>query len=544
MSATRPIQLLTFLGTGSYTAVPYRLAAQCTAPEPFVQVALVKLLAQQARPVERVTVCLTAAAAEHNWELARLAKGETSPRPGLEPGLQACGVVIEPVESFPEGRTEAELWTMFERITAAIRPDHDLVVDVTHGFRCFPIVLCIALAFLKQVQGLHLRQVYYGAFDAKDEQGVAPVFDLSPLLELLDWSTAVSQLLDTGNATRLANRIAAATQDGAQPALREYGQAVGDLAAALSAAAAAATATRAAALAALWPQVAQLDLPPELAPVQQVLQPIRERYAPLAPQGEGLAAQLQAQLAAAQLLFDHRQWQAGYTLLEEVQLEIMGRLLPGSKRATVGSRVEQLPNRAGAYGARLAASYRIVSRHRNALNHAWQGGQQDFATHQGLEEDGPREVATMQPLVAAFADPPLRQDGRRLLVVLNHDPTAEQLADAERELQVTAVVYPAPEHRAAFANVDATADLLEGRQIAPWLVQLHHGLLTGLQPGDCALIQGEPGVTCYLVQQFERQGIACYHATTRRDSVDETQSDGSVIKRAVFRHVKLRRYRV
>jgi hypothetical protein len=47
----------------------------------------------------------------------------------------------------------------------------------------------LAAAFLRSAKGIRLRALLYGAYDAR-ENDVAPVFDLTPFLDLLEWMFA------------------------------------------------------------------------------------------------------------------------------------------------------------------------------------------------------------------------------------------------------------------------------------------------------------------------------------------------------------------
>ncbi len=57
-----------------------------------------------------------------------------------------------------------------------------------------------------------LEGVYYGAFEAKDaESNTAPIFDLTPFVQLMDWSRAVSEFTKFGSCQTLYREIRAGT---------------------------------------------------------------------------------------------------------------------------------------------------------------------------------------------------------------------------------------------------------------------------------------------------------------------------------------------
>jgi len=57
-----------------------------------------------------------------------------------------------------------------------------------------------------------------------------------------------------------------------------------------------------------------------------------------------------------------------------------------------------------------------------------------------------------------------------------------------------------------------------------------------------AMVMGEMVAVFYLVGSLQSVGINCFASITRRESVEEKQADGSMIKRAVFRFIGYRQY--
>lgn len=107
----------------------------------------------------------------------------------------------------PSGKNEIELWQMFENLAAAIPHNAQLIVDVTHGFRSQPMLALAACIYLQTVKQVKVEKILYGAFEAKDAQGRTPVFELTPFLELINWSQAAEQLLNYSNALPMRNLL-------------------------------------------------------------------------------------------------------------------------------------------------------------------------------------------------------------------------------------------------------------------------------------------------------------------------------------------------
>lgn len=115
---------------------------------------------------------------------------------------------IQPVPvEIPWGGKPDELWTIFDRVVESVSEGEEVLFDITHGFRSLPFVVFLAVAYLRAVKNVRVRGVVYGAFEARDSEGRAPVFDLSPFLSLLDWLAAVHLFRRSGSAADLSRLL-------------------------------------------------------------------------------------------------------------------------------------------------------------------------------------------------------------------------------------------------------------------------------------------------------------------------------------------------
>lgn len=105
------------------------------------------------------------------------------------------------------GKSEQELWEIFETIASNLHKGDELIFDITHAFRSIPILSLLVIAFLRETKEIKLKAIVYGAFEAKDENGNAPVFNLTPFVDLLDWLSATKQFKTTGNANLLVELL-------------------------------------------------------------------------------------------------------------------------------------------------------------------------------------------------------------------------------------------------------------------------------------------------------------------------------------------------
>lgn len=191
-------KLITTLGIGNYKVATYRLHEnEELVVTPFFPVAVVRWF----RPKE-VHVLLTGTARKHeNWLHCRTALADLMPAENIHEAR------------IPDGKSEQELWQIFGAIEAIVSSGDKVVMDITHSFRSLPMLSLLVIAYLRQVKGVQVERILYGAFDAQDAQGVAPVFDLTPFVSLLDWLTAAKIFMETGDGRELANLMRNAQAD-------------------------------------------------------------------------------------------------------------------------------------------------------------------------------------------------------------------------------------------------------------------------------------------------------------------------------------------
>jgi CRISPR-associated DxTHG motif protein len=181
------MKLIAFLGTGEYKCATYRWNDQ-TYKTSFVQEAFVHWL----KP-ETTCVLLTKEARKKHWN-------------DLSQRLQGHTQIVE--VDIPDGKSEEELWRIFEKISDAVCEGDQIAFDITHSFRSLPVIALLTIAYLKQVKGVKVQYVLYGAYEARnDKDQVAPVFDLTPFANLLDWLAAAKMFMATGDSSELGRLI-------------------------------------------------------------------------------------------------------------------------------------------------------------------------------------------------------------------------------------------------------------------------------------------------------------------------------------------------
>jgi len=180
------MNLFTFLGARKYTETTYLWRGE-TYTTSFAPIASCHFF----KP-DSVTVFLTTEARKNTLEafLAEL----------------PAEIPVDEVD-IPIGQNETELWQIFSAITKQAQSNSEIAFDITLGLRSFPLLSILVAAYLKAGLKIKLRGLFYGAFDAPDEANRTPIFDISPMLALLDWASAANRFDRTGDARYLAELL-------------------------------------------------------------------------------------------------------------------------------------------------------------------------------------------------------------------------------------------------------------------------------------------------------------------------------------------------
>ncbi len=226
--------LLTTIGINSYAEATYKFADEKTREGKFFSALLCDYLKESGSPVQKAVVLLTREAKEHeNWR-----GDENAQVKGLKQHLEERG--IEPIEAdIPNGNNEEQFWEIFEAVGENVPEGAVVTLDVTHGFRSLQLVMLLACAYYNTSGNFELKSVYYGAFvdsstrskpaqptaeQPTEEKPVQPVaeqpateqpaeeklpqaVDLTPMLTLLRWASAVDAFKRSGSLRQMAELL-------------------------------------------------------------------------------------------------------------------------------------------------------------------------------------------------------------------------------------------------------------------------------------------------------------------------------------------------
>ena len=107
----------------------------------------------------------------------------------------------------PEGKSTNEIWEIFRIVYEKLEDKDELIFDITHGFRSLPMLNMVLINYAKLLKNIHVKGIYYGAFEAKYSKNdfwYSPVWNLIEFEELQNWTNSANIFLKTGNAIELA----------------------------------------------------------------------------------------------------------------------------------------------------------------------------------------------------------------------------------------------------------------------------------------------------------------------------------------------------
>jgi CRISPR-associated protein Csx16 len=524
-------RLVSFLGTGNYELTRHRFPDGTEGPQTrYAARALGQYVA-----ADEIAIIATAEAKEKHGQ-------------GIETALRK--VNLSPTfEMIPRGESEAELWQQFAVAKKLLRPPAgtDVALDITHAFRSQPFFAAAVAAFVRAVDPAPAAvRVFYAAFETRRE-GVTPVWELTPFVELVDWTQNMILFLRTGRAAGVAEKTEAfgrelgrrwaAAKEGEPPALAALGRELRAFGANLE------TIRTAALLIGDGPgsanrlakrleeaRASAASLPP-LADVLDRLGD--EMVAPLRGAADHLADEAghRALCGLARLYVGMGRWAEAAAVLREGW--ITRRAAPA---AAFGGRHQGHPSvdeeaRRQAEGRWNCTERDIVSRVaevRNDLEHAG-------FKRQPLPADSLQQ--RIRDLSADFAALPSAAARRQeagatpIFVNLSNHPSASWSA-AQREAarkfapEIRDWLFPAVPPEASAAEIAEIADRLATQLLAEVPGVTH------------VMLQGEFTLVHALVRRLQQRGIVCLAATTRR----EVLGDCGAVKTTRFEFVRFREY--
>lgn len=203
---------ISVLGTGYYGKCVYEYNGERATESRFIQCATLQLLtrSEEWTSSDHAYVLLTERAKSTNWQVegnVRDNRGAQEEYIGLRDELSRMGLPfgVDSVD-IADGKNEAEIWSIFDRVFSVIEDGDELYFDLTHGFRYLPMLVLVLGNYAKFLRSVKIKSITYGNFEMADRTAspiVAPVIDITSLSVLQDWTVGVADYLRHGDTEKI-----------------------------------------------------------------------------------------------------------------------------------------------------------------------------------------------------------------------------------------------------------------------------------------------------------------------------------------------------
>ncbi|MGC8764841.1 MAG: CRISPR-associated protein Csx20 [Brevinematia bacterium] len=126
----------------------------------------------------------------------------------------------------------------------------------------------------------------------------------------------------------------------------------------------------------------------------------------------------------------------------------------------------------------------------------------------------------------------------KMLVLLNHSLTDEQVDEAKNRLKVEEIIEP-PEGLKRFWGQMPVAEEEKQEVVKKFI----YWIKENSSPLDYVLVQGEFGSTFLIVDFCLKNSLVPLYAVSERKAEEAKNLDGSVEKKIVFKHRGFRKYK-
>ena len=542
----------------------------------FIQEALVKTICKDWDTSSKAIVFITKEAKKINWyneedenrRLKILLKNTQ---------LESKGILI------PSGKNEEEIWEIFHIVTSNIEEGDKIVLDITHALRYIPMLAAIILDYVKVVKNTKVLGIYYGAWDMRDrtvDPNVAPIFDLTSLTEVQEWSQAVNTFIKYGNSGHLEK----ISQISLKPKLSEEAWAretnkfiskVNDFAMNINTCRGQMVQERKANQKSIQfstkeikkslSDVQTLDTDFQLKPLIPLISKIEESIKLFDENST-----LNTGLATIEWCINNHLIQQAYTALEEtlktyicelhgldaneyenredivnmaVSKGIQKLSAKGTEKIEKGGNdkrkrcdiIDKIYNSLDPEFINLANNIKI---RRNDINHF--GFSKNVTTYKELQQSVEKYYNDFLGIINKNPVKKLEQENReagKMFLIFSHKLTDIQTADAKSGLGVEKFIYLPNELQSIWSNIDPHAEYIDDKLkgIIKWIDK-------NANKNDYVLIQGDFGATYQLVEYCKAKGLRPIYSTTEREAVETREENNSLMLGHRVSHVRYREY--
>ena len=160
---------------------------------------------------DKVFVFLTKDARIKSWEDFEHFNFKTEqkePQIGLKNKLDALNLDTKPVDvDIVEGKSENEIWEIFNSIFDLLEDKDEVYFDITYGFRSLPMLAMVLIDFARFLKNIQIKGIFYGANDARDNEKNTPIWNLNSFANLQSWTSAADIFVNYGKSDGIAQLV-------------------------------------------------------------------------------------------------------------------------------------------------------------------------------------------------------------------------------------------------------------------------------------------------------------------------------------------------
>jgi CRISPR-associated Csx2 family protein len=130
-----------------------------------------------------VVIFLTDEAFRKNWENDGygMRKDGSTDCKGLRQCLEELSLSV-PLKQvrIQDGKSEAEIWDIFNQVYSILECEDRVTMDITHAFRSIPMLAIVLLNYARALKQISISGIHYGAFEVL---GNLSMVENMPLIE-------------------------------------------------------------------------------------------------------------------------------------------------------------------------------------------------------------------------------------------------------------------------------------------------------------------------------------------------------------------------
>lgn len=125
----------------------------------------------------------------------------------------------------------------------------------------------------------------------------------------------------------------------------------------------------------------------------------------------------------------------------------------------------------------------------------------------------------------------------KLGIILSHRLTDKQIEDAKKTLNITEFIYLPDDLQQLWSNIPP-----EMPSIKNYLYKIFTWIEMTFSKSDAIIVQGDFGAVYLIVSLCKQKGLRVVYSTTKRNTEEIHNSDGTVDTMRTFEHVIFRDY--